>query len=69
MNKDTKIIKTICGIVGLVAILLVAGFVGGYENDTVSTGVFLKAEAVCNILLYASIRVIDKMQQIEDGRE
>lgn len=69
MNKDTKIIKTICYIVGLVSFFLIAGLVGGYEKDAIGMVAFIKAEAVCNILLYVSIRVIDIMQQIEDGRE
>lgn len=68
MNKDTKIIKVACGIVGFVMVMLIIGLVGGYERDVVSLATFVKLEAIYIILLYASIKGIDIMEQIEDSR-
>lgn len=68
MNKDTRIIKAICGTVGFVMVMLIIGLVGGYERDTVSLVTFVKLEAIYIILLYASIKGIDIMEQIEDSR-
>lgn len=69
MNKDTKIIKAVCGIVGFIMVMLIIGLVGGYERDTVSLVTFVKLEAIYIILLYVSIKGIDIMEQIEAGRK
>lgn len=69
MNKDTRIIKAVCGIVGFIMVMLIIGLVGGYERDVISLVTFIKLEAVYIILLYASIKGIDIMEQIEAGRK
>ena len=69
MNKDTKIIKAVCSVVGIIAVMLVIGLVGGLENDAISCNAFIKAETVCIILLYLSIKGIDAMERIDEGRK
>ena len=69
MNKDTKIIKAVCGIVWVLSFVLIVGLVGGMENNDISLSAFLKLEAVCVVTLYASYAGIRKAEQIEDGRK
>lgn len=69
MNKDTKIVKVICGIVWVLSFVLIIGLIGGMENNAISLSAFLKLEAVCVITLYTSYAGIRKAEQIEDGRK
>lgn len=69
MNKDTKIVKAICAIIGLICVFCIFGILGGSERGTISDKNFWIWETICNILLLVSIKIIDIMEQIEDGRQ
>lgn len=69
MNKDTRIVKVICAIVGFVCAFCIFGILGGNERGTISDRDFWIWEIICNILLLVSIKIIDIMEQIECGRK
>ena len=68
MNKDTKIIKLICEIIGIISIILVIGSVGGLEQNTLTILGFFKWQLGAWLAFILSIVGWYKMQAIEDGR-
>ena len=69
MNKDTKIIKIISFIVGLISFLAIILLVEAFEVDFVTDIDFIKYSFICTLLMYLSIRTIDLAERIEDGRK
>lgn len=68
-NKDTKIVKIICVIVGVISMFIVIGLIGGLENDAISMLDFIQAQFITWFIFAMSVIGWYKMEQIEDKRE
>ena len=68
MNKDTRIIKFLSVVIGIAAIILSIGSVGGLEQNTMS----IKNTCICQVMSWLmfliSVKTWDKMEIIEEGR-
>ena len=68
MNRDTRIIKFLSVVIGIAAIILSIGSVGGLEQNTMS----IKSTCICQLLSWLmfliSVKTWDKMEIIEEGR-
>lgn len=68
MNKDTKMIKVICAVIGILAVIASIGLVGGLELDRIGYMRCVKAEVICFVLIFVSVRLVIAMNNIEQGR-
>lgn len=68
MNKDTRIIKFLSVVIGIAAIILSIGSVGGLEQNTMS----IKNTCICQVMSWImflfAIKTWDRMKFIEEGR-
>lgn len=67
-NKDTQIIKIICGIIITISLWLVIGIIGGCEVGDISLSNFIFSEFILACVIILATIGYYKMQSIEDGR-
>ena len=68
MNKDTKIIKTICVVIATISAIIIIGLLGGFEQSTVDEMAFIKCQLISCATLGLSLLGTYYMEEIEQGR-